>query len=308
MEDYLMYVCPDCRKVFKIKGSGKKAKCPKCMVPSMLKDLGVIEEDWKIYSTDKRNSIIADLLDELVIIEVEEDINNKDKSPETKTSFFDEYDRSIGNKPQNNNISTVTSKPATSPQQGMKVDLKIVQPKLQNQLISMAKQSIGENETLYVALKGAFKEYLFCTDKKVYIVKKGFMTGHTFGSGDFKMPYSNITNAEVDYHFASGYFEISSGGLQNKRLNYWSKDPNQDPAKQPNCISITTDKELFKSASNFIMEMIAKQHSQTATSTAVNVVTEKSAAEQIKEFKELLDMGIITEEEFSAKKKQLLGI
>ena len=33
-----------------------------------------------------------------------------------------------------------------------------------------------------------------------------------------------------------------------------------------------------------------------------------SAAEEIKKFKELLDSGIITQEEFDAKKKQLLGI
>lgn len=31
-------------------------------------------------------------------------------------------------------------------------------------------------------------------------------------------------------------------------------------------------------------------------------------AEQLKEFKELLDSGVITQEEFDAKKKQLLGL
>lgn len=35
---------------------------------------------------------------------------------------------------------------------------------------------------------------------------------------------------------------------------------------------------------------------------------EKSSAEQIMEFKQLLDLGIITQEEFDAKKKQLLGL
>jgi len=33
-----------------------------------------------------------------------------------------------------------------------------------------------------------------------------------------------------------------------------------------------------------------------------------SAADELKKFKELLDMGIITQEEFDAKKKQLLGL
>ena len=34
----------------------------------------------------------------------------------------------------------------------------------------------------------------------------------------------------------------------------------------------------------------------------------KSKAEEIKDYKSLLDSGIITQEEFDAKKKQLLGL
>ena len=33
-----------------------------------------------------------------------------------------------------------------------------------------------------------------------------------------------------------------------------------------------------------------------------------SSADELKKFKELLDMGVITQEEFDAKKKQLLGL
>ena len=64
------------------------------------------------------------------------------------------------------------------------------------------------------------------------------MTGHFLGKGNFHIPYSKITNVEIDMHLLSGYFEISTGGLENKRLNYWSSNANEDPAKQPNCISL----------------------------------------------------------------------
>lgn len=40
----------------------------------------------------------------------------------------------------------------------------------------------------------------------------------------------------------------------------------------------------------------------------INETAEKSTPEQIKEFKELLDMDIITQEEFDAKKKELLNL
>ena len=41
---------------------------------------------------------------------------------------------------------------------------------------------------------------------------------------------------------------------------------------------------------------------------AVQVVQQVSSADELKKFKELLDMGIISQEEFDAKKKQLLGL
>ena len=47
---------------------------------------------------------------------------------------------------------------------------------------------------------------------------------------------------------------------------------------------------------------IEKQNAPT------QVIAETSAADELKKFKELLDSGVITQEEFDAKKKQLLGL
>lgn len=44
------------------------------------------------------------------------------------------------------------------------------------------------------------------------------------------------------------------------------------------------------------------------TNQSVNMQSTLSVADEIKKFKELLDMGAITQEEFDAKKKQLLGL
>jgi len=40
----------------------------------------------------------------------------------------------------------------------------------------------------------------------------------------------------------------------------------------------------------------------------IDVPTKNSAVEQVKEMKELLDMGIISLDEFEIKKKELLGL
>ena len=52
-----------------------------------------------------------------------------------------------------------------------------------------------------------------------------------------------------------------------------------------------------------IDEFIANPPAQTAT-----VIQQTSSADELKKFKELLDCGIISQEEFDAKKKQLLGL
>ncbi|MDE7100544.1 MAG: SHOCT domain-containing protein [Anaeroplasmataceae bacterium] len=43
------------------------------------------------------------------------------------------------------------------------------------------------------------------------------------------------------------------------------------------------------------------------TNSSVNI-NQVSAADELKKFKELLDTGIITQEEFNTKKKELLGL
>ncbi len=93
---YIMYVCPECRKIFKVDGAGKKAKCPKCTDP-LLTDTSIAEEVWKTYSPEKRNEIISELIDGPEIVEAFEEpdeASNTEKKAEEKpkdtyTSFFD---------------------------------------------------------------------------------------------------------------------------------------------------------------------------------------------------------------------------
>lgn len=47
---------------------------------------------------------------------------------------------------------------------------------------------------------------------------------------------------------------------------------------------------------------------KTSESTVTQTIVESSSADELKKFKELLDMGVITQEEFDAKKKQLLNL
>ena len=57
---------------------------------------------------------------------------------------------------------------------------------------------------------------------------------------------------------------------------------------------------------SYVEEQIMKNASNKGGTTIVQQAN--SPAEEVKKMKELLDMGIITQEEFDAKKKQLLGL
>jgi predicted Zn-dependent peptidase len=56
----------------------------------------------------------------------------------------------------------------------------------------------------------------------------------------------------------------------------------------------------------YVEEQILKLSQNKGGTTVIQQAN--SPAEELKKFKELLDMGIITQEEFDTKKKQLLGL
>ena len=58
-----------------------------------------------------------------------------------------------------------------------------------------------------------------------------------------------------------------------------------------------------------VSQLLVDRQKQTTPPATSNVTTSSmSNADELKKFKELLDMGAITQEEFDAKKKQLLGL
>lgn len=121
---------------------------------------------------------------------------------------------------------------------------------LPGRLEKLLSEILEPNETVFIKLNGAFTEGLICTNKRVLILKAGFMTGQTFGSNMFQSPYRNITGCQVKKHMISGYFEISAGGVQNQPTSYWGA------AKRENCVSLTSSVDAFRKfreASTFIL-------------------------------------------------------
>ncbi|MBR5773434.1 MAG: SHOCT domain-containing protein [Clostridia bacterium] len=68
--------------------------------------------------------------------------------------------------------------------------------------------------------------------------------------------------------------------------------------------------ENYRQIGNILAQQINDRQKNTETSApvATTIAQTDNTADQLKKFKDLLDSGVITQEEFDAKKKQLLGL
>lgn len=119
-------------------------------------------------------------------------------------------------------------------------------------------------------------EMSFCevvvTDKRVY--------GKTSFGKSIDLPYDKISS--VGTCFPMGVFTATSSGI----IKFWL---------------LTNQQEVYSSISDLLKE-------RQITSNTASIRMEQSSADELKKFKDLLDSGIITQEEFEKKKKQLLGL
>ena len=121
--------------------------------------------------------------------------------------------------------------------------------------------------------------------------------------GTKKLYYSDLTSVQFKLPgaFFAGYIQFEYPG---------SDTTNKSPYDSENAVVFNKKDniKLMEEIYTFIERRISeeKQAKRAPIGTVIQQVV--SPAEELKKMKELLDMGIITQEEFDAKKKQLLGL
>ncbi|MBR4081253.1 MAG: SHOCT domain-containing protein [Clostridia bacterium] len=112
------------------------------------------------------------------------------------------------------------------------------------------------------------------TDKRVY------------GTGAFRkrvdLPIDKISSV------GSGLLSTVSVATSSGKINFWF---------------VANKDEVFKAITDLLIQ---RQHPISAPAPAPAEAPSRAA--ELKEFKEMLDAGLITQEEFDAKKKQVLGL
>ena len=137
-------------------------------------------------------------------------------------------------------------------------------------------------------------------DHCVLVAQKNFMSLLTQNilNGDKEFYYSNLTSVQFKQasKWINGYIQFEYPGSHSS-----ANDFNSENSFAFQLAKI--DNETVGKAVDFIKSKIREAKNPTQT-----VINATSAADELKKFKDLLDAGIITQEEFDAKKKELLGL
>ncbi len=152
------------------------------------------------------------------------------------------------------------------------------------------------------------KNYVFKSNAKatvtvegdvITISRKGMRSFLTQGlKGEKSIPIKNITAIQIKKPgITTGYIQFSQHGMMESEGGVF------DAVKDENTI-IFQKKEYDQALElkEYIESVQAKQNNQTTEKV------DSSEADELIKFKQLADEGVITQEEFEAKKKQLLGL
>jgi len=153
-----------------------------------------------------------------------------------------------------------------------------------------------------IEIKSPYKIVIKLDDNGMEIQRSGFWAGGL--KGEKKLFYRNISavNIKNASTFSQGFLQFTLHGSPERNSIFGSIGLAND---ENSIIFSNKDNIIMQELKRFVEEKISEASAPVVSQT---VISEKSAAEQIKEFKELLDLGVITEEEFNQKKKQLLNL
>lgn len=172
----------------------------------------------------------------------------------------------------------------------------------------LLQRNLAEGERVLGQVIGNSRQAVVATDHKVLVIKTGMMAGQTFGGKATSIDYRTIVGVEVRTGFTQGEFEIIAASMQAPQRNR-SKDKVKVLESPNGVVFGKGNRDLFEKMAAKIREMTAAAH---GAGTAVNPQSPPPAGapsipDQIRSLSELHAAGILTDDEFSAKKADLLS-
>ena len=140
---------------------------------------------------------------------------------------------------------------------------------------------------------------VFTSTQSTSTLVTGFLFGGSVTQGEKTIYYKDALG--VQYKPSSvldGYIQIetAAGNMTSSSSQYGGENSIQFSGKERNA------------EAEVIVAFIKKQIDAIKNTPTGEAIHKVSPAEELKKYKELLDMGVITQEEFDVKKKELLGL
>jgi len=167
-------------------------------------------------------------------------------------------------------------------------------------------QNLAPGETVEVVITGPSNQAIIGTNRRVFVYKKGFMAGASFGSELTSWDYRNLNGVQIHTGMMSGAVVLQAPGQSGTKTNIW-KNGDSDPYKAPNAIPINRPWEPATEGVARLRQLMDAAHQtgqQEPTETAPFLNADPMA--QLKQLGELRDAGVVTPEEFEAKKAEIL--
>lgn len=183
--------------------------------------------------------------------------------------------------------------------------LKYMQEHYGSEELQKRNQALKEKENLGLIydLQGVRGRYMKVYENRVLIgVKATFgslVTGNV-SDGEKTIYYRDCVGVQFkESGFQLGYLQLetASGIMNMQQSNFFNENTfTFDTSVQSN------DKMIE------VADYVRSKVEEAKNGGGQTIIKEVSAADELKKFKELLDMGVITQEEFDKKKTQLLGL
>lgn len=143
------------------------------------------------------------------------------------------------------------------------------------------------------------------------ISREGFIAFSTQGvKGERTYFYRDISAIEYKRpsFVSNGYFKVNIAGSQSGATHVGLISSSKESMKDENTVLLRAFNKKVGDQTDEIYEYVNKQLAIYKQQAPLQSTAGVSSADEILKFKKLLDAGIITQEEFDQKKKELLGI
>ena len=169
----------------------------------------------------------------------------------------------------------------------------------------LLEENLAAGESIKAIIRGAYDSAAIATDRRIFVFKKGWMSGSTMAKKLISWDYRNVTGIQVETGILGGTFVIQAAGAQATDASAWGGGNNL-ARKASNALDLSaTHFEQAREGGAVVRELIAAFHDG---GTSVSAPTaQPDVFEQIRKLGELRDAGLVTPQEYEAKKAELLA-